>query len=97
MLCSVTSALPGAAGEQVPILCLSTPSYVLHMQYKLKHGKDTAVPSTPKKTAKFLQDPIDFSAAWYELAFLCQCEGPLQNGELMQHMLSVMQGPTVAT
>ena len=69
------------------------PSDMLLLQYKLKHAQDTTDPSSPKKSDKFLQDPVDFSGVWYQVVFLCQCEGPLQNGEQMEHVHSILAGP----
>ena len=50
------------------------------LQYKLKNSQ--AIGKSPqKKSSSLLDTPQDLSDPWYELVFLCQCEGSIQTGK----------------
>ena len=54
-------------------------TYMHFLQYKLKNSQATSK-SPQKKSSCLLDTPQDLSDPWYELVFLCQCEGSIQTG-----------------
>jgi hypothetical protein len=62
------------------------------IQYKLKNPK-LAAKSPTKKSSDLLDIPHDLSGVWYELVFLCQCEGSLQTDSLNTLTTSLGSAP----